>query len=270
MVALINGQSADQLTITDRGLNYGDGLFETMHVVNGRVRHRDLHMARLQRGCQALSMQFPDRELLDREIDSLAAPSAHGVLKLILTRGSGGRGYRPPDAPATTRILQRHAYPDFPQHYWRDGVRVRYCELQLARQPALAGIKHLNRLEQVLARREWNNPDIVEGLVCDQKEQVIEGISSNLFIVVDGIVKTPDLAQCGVAGVMRQCVLAAMQAKNQAVQITTLTKSDISGADEIFLTNSLIGIWPVNRLDQHRYHVGPLTRDLQRHLSCYG
>lgn len=257
--SLINGKPGSGVDVLDRGLQYGDGLFETMAVKQGRPQLWERHMERLLGGCRRLRLPAPDASLLRTEADALCAGAARAVLKIVLTRGPGTRGYRIDPGGTGTRILMLSAAADYPVHYYRDGVAVRLCTTRLACNPALAGIKHLNRLEQVLARAEWVDADIAEGLMCDARGRVIEGIMSNLFIVRAGILATPWLGECGVAGVMQGSILEWARASGLPVQERPLTPADIKGADEAFLSNSLIGVWPVRRLDEARLRPGPVT-----------
>ncbi|MGB9670977.1 MAG: aminodeoxychorismate lyase [Halothiobacillaceae bacterium] len=254
----------DSLPLTDRGLHYGDGLFETMAVQEGRVRLLDLHLARLARGAARLAIPLADAEGLVAALTTEAGAMGEGVLKLILTRGSGGRGYLPPDASTPSLILQR--YPPVAVE-GQEGVTVRLCELRLARQPYLAGLKHLNRLEQVLARAEWRDPAIAEGVMLDSEGLLVEGVASNVFLVREGRLLTPLLDQCGVAGVMRAHVMQRAASLGLAVQETRLVLDDLMAADEVFLTNSLHGIRPVTCLLGRRdWAVGSVTRALQARL----
>lgn len=254
----------DSLSLTDRGLHYGDGLFETMAVQEGRVRLLDLHLARLARGAARLAIPLADAEGLAAALAAAAGAMGEGVLKLILTRGSGGRGYFPPDVPTPSLILQR--YPPVAVE-GQEGVTVRLCELRLARQPYLAGLKHLNRLEQVLARAEWRDPAVAEGLMLDSEGLLVEGVASNVFLVREGRLLTPLLDQCGVAGVMRAHVMQRAATLGLEVRETRLVLDDLMAADEVFLTNSLHGIRPVTRLLGRRdWAVGPMTRTLQAGL----
>lgn len=263
MSILINGQLTDSISVLDRGLNYGDGLFETMAVIDGTCPFWDAHMRRLQKGCQQLQLPAPDRSLLQAEAHTLIQNETHVVLKLILSRGEGGRGYRYPDPVQPRRIFMRHPWPDYPQQNWREGVQVRFCTTTLARQPALAGLKHLNRLEQVMARNEWQDAQISEGLMLDENGNVIEGTMSNIFILQNDILYTPDLSACGVTGIMRDTILKLTCNEGIAVNIANITKEQLCEADEIFLTNSLIGLWPVNRVDKQTFAVGEISRRLQ-------
>jgi 4-amino-4-deoxychorismate lyase len=255
----INGVAVDCVDASDRGLLYGDGLFETMAVRNGRASSWSRHMARLLAGCARLGIPAVDTVQLAHEADELLAGIGHGVLKVIVTRGSGGRGYRVPETVAPRRILQLHPWPDFPPAAEESGVAVRLCTTRLCHNPLLAGIKHLNRLEQVLARREWDDPKIVEGLLLDVDGRLIEGTMSNLFLVRGQSLLTPDLRRCGVAGIMRSVILEQAKRLSLPVKICALDMEDLLAAEEVFLCNTLIGIWPVIAIDGRPYCKGETT-----------
>ncbi len=272
---LINGQSAEHISVLDRGFQYGDGLFETLRVSAGRPRHWAQHMARLSAGCQMLRIRMPEPALLLSEAMSLCAGEAGAVLKIIITRGTGKRGYAPPAQAAATRVLSLSPAVVFPQTHYRDGVSVRVCDTRLAGNPALAGIKHLNRLEQVLARAEWpegrENTQVAEGLMLDNNNNVIEGTMSNLFCVQEGeggpVLKTPLLTHCGVKGITRENIINAAAAAGISVQETTLGLADLYRSQELFLCNTLMGIWPVRQLEEQYFPVGPMTRQLSQALE---
>lgn len=264
---MINGESVDCLSSTDRGLLYGDGVFETLLVEQGVPRFWQRHMARLLAGCRRLAIAGVDSHTLYEEARGLLTGEERCILKLIVTRGAGGRGYGPGGCGQPTRILQRHNAAEHPEAYDRVGVRVRLCESRLSHNPRLAGIKHLNRLEQVLARSEWDDPDIQEGLVFDMDGRLVEGTMSNVFLSIGGRLFTPDLSRCGVAGIMRSVVMELAGQLGQPLQHMAVSADDLAQAEEVFLTNSLIGIWPVRRIDAMDYPVGPLTRELQTALA---
>lgn len=192
----------------------------------------------------------------------MAEVGRDGVLKIIVTRGAGGRGYRWPDVPLPTRVLSFHTRPDYPPDWAAVGVASRLCRTRLGVNPALAGIKHLNRLEQVLARNEWSDPGIQEGLLLDTLGWMVEGTMSNLFLLRDGQLETPRLDRCGVTGVMRELVMELANSMGMAVREVRCRLSQVLQADEIFLTNSLIGVWPVRRLDDREWLPGIRTRRL--------
>ncbi|MDW5378891.1 aminodeoxychorismate lyase [Halomonas sp. HP20-15] len=225
----------------DRGLAYGDGLFETVLVRDGQPLLWDYHLARLQRGCAVLGMDAP------AEASLAALPAAAGsglaVLKMIVTRGSGGRGYQPPAEPEPRLRWQLSAFEPRRER-WQHGVAVRHCRLRLAEQPALAGIKHLNRLENVLARREWSSPEIAEGLLSSASGRLIEATSMNVFWRRDGRWQTPPLERCGVAGTLRAALLERLDIDEVELESATL-----EAVEGLCLGNSVQGVWPVTALE---------------------
>lgn len=267
---LINGNATTMIDACDRGLHYGDGLFETIAVRNGASVLWDAHMRRLALGCRRLALPSFDTGLLGNEAVQLCGGVERGVLKIIITRGSGGRGYRVPVAGAVqpTRIVALYPWPDYPDTFWTQGISVRVCKTRLGHNPALAGIKHLNRLEQVLARSEWDDPDVAEGLMLDQDGHVIEGTMTNLFIVRHGCLRTPDVSHCGVAGVMRDRVLDAARELGIECEMGVVTRKDVKSAEEIFLCNSVIGVWPVREMEGATFEVnGAVTRRIVSKLQ---
>ncbi|WP_025113016.1 aminodeoxychorismate lyase [Pseudomonas sp. H1h] len=262
MDSWVDGQPADALSLKDRGLAYGDGLFETIAVQGGEPVLLDRHLARLADGCARLAIAT-DIERVRQELLSYAAAMGEGVLKLILTRGDGLRGYAPDPAAPGRRILQGNPPAAYPAVHGEQGVRLFPCVTRLSNQPLLAGLKHLNRLEQVLARAEWHDSEHAEGLMLDQAGRVVEGVFSNLFLVRDGVLITPDLKRCGVAGVMRAEILFQAESLAIPTQITDINLEQLQWADEVFICNSVYGVWPVRAYAALSWPVGPLTRKLQ-------
>ena len=266
--AIINGQMTDCVASTDRGLLYGDGLFETIAVLEGEPGHWQQHLQRLRAGCARLGIEPVDELLLAEECRQLVDGVGRAVVKIIVTRGSGGRGYRVPARPLPTRILQLHDWPEFSVLCAQQGVAVRICDIRLGHNPRLAGIKHLNRLEQVLARQEWDDTGIMEGLLLDSESNLVEGTMSNLFLVRDGLLLTPDLQRCGVAGIMRSQLLERAGQISINAESCQLGMVDLHEAEEVFICNSLIGIWPVISIDDRKYTRGIITSRLQDLLAC--
>jgi 4-amino-4-deoxychorismate lyase len=266
---LINGSPSDQLPVSDRGLQYGDGLFETIAVRGGVPEYWTAHWARLRAGCERLGIPAPDRMSLRDEAQRLCSGLERAVLKIIVTRGSGGRGYRPPAQPAPTRILSVHPWPEYPHSFSKEGVRLRLCETQLGRNSRLAGIKHLNRLEQVLGRAEWDDPMVPEGIMRDEAGHVVEGTMSNLFMVRQGGLLTPDLTSCGVSGIARAMILSLAERGGIACEVRQLGEQDLWAADEVFVCNSVIGVWPVHAIEERQYGAGPVTRRLAAALAAF-
>lgn len=264
---LLNGQPATAISLQDRGLAYGDGLFETILIRNGKPLLLDEHLVRLQRGCAVLGLE-PDVIALHHEISMLLAqPAARdSVLKIMLTREASGRGYRPLTA-ACNRLLTLHAAPDYRANSPEQGIAMFVCKQRLARQPVLAGIKHLNRLEQVLASSEWPDDSFLEGLMLDTEGCVIEGTRTNVFAVIGGQLLTPMLDHCGVQGVMRDWLL---QRFGDMACERRFTLGQLRAAREVFVCSSVIGVWPVTQIqhgdERHNYSIGSHTRQAQAWL----
>lgn len=225
-------------------------------------------MERLADGCRRLGLSEPDPDLLYREVETVSGP-LRGVVKVIVTRGGGGRGYAVPEPSTPRRIVTSHPWP---RHGARaeQGVRVIWCQTRMAANPKLAGIKHLNRLEQVMARREWNDDAVADGLMCDYQDRVVEGTMSNVFVVRRKAVITPDLSECGVAGTMRAAILTVLKDLGYKTRIEDLSRERLITAEEVFLTNSIIGLWPVVELESKRWEIGPISRLLLRELQPRG
>ncbi len=269
---LVNGlQPTDRmhaLAFDDRGLQYGDGLFETALLTGGRIRFLEDHLERLEAGCNRLGIAGPERALLLKDLGVLTAGRGEGILKIIVTRGAGGRGYRPPDKAVSTRIVAVYPPVD-PAAPAGTGIVVRWCETRLGRNAGLAGIKHLNRLEQVLAQGEWRDPAIAEGLMFDTEGEVVAATAGNLFVVREGMLCTPDLRYCGIRGVMRGRVLAAARSSGIPVEELPLWRNDIESATEAFVTNAVRGIRPIVGLEGTRWPVGDVTTRLATSLGLW-
>ncbi len=266
---LVNGECREHIEISDRGFQYGDGLFETIAVLNGQPVFFDRHIDRLKAGCLRLYIPFPGTGLLAHEAQKLSEHSSNAVLKLILTRGSGGRGYRQPDLIQTTRVLSLHPFPDYPDSYKVQGIVARFCDTRLGLNPALAGIKHLNRLEQILARAEWTDPAIQEGIMLDINGHVVEGTMTNLFYVKNHTLYTSVLTFAGVAGIIRGILMAIASVQGIFAIEHTFTQDELLSADEVFVCNSIAGIWPVRQIENIRFPVGEITRQLQTGLARF-
>lgn len=264
---LVNGVLSDSVGADDRGLLYGDGIFRTMRVSGGKILHWPRHYRKLQQDCAGLLLPCPERRGLEAELDQLIAGQAEGVAKIVVTRGRGARGYTPPAETAPTRILSLAPCPAFPERFYSLGIKLHVCTLRLAHQPRLAGIKHLNRLENVLAAMEWRDGDAEEGLLLDAKGNVIEGTRSNLFMVRDGALVTPDLSRCGVAGMQRERVMEWAALHGVPCRIEAFGLADLLAAEEIFMVNSMIGLWPVRAVLDRAWNQHPLSRQIQDWLN---
>jgi 4-amino-4-deoxychorismate lyase len=265
---LVNGVATSAISIDDRGLAYGDGVFRTLVLRNGLPAHWARHYAKLAADCSALGIRCPLEDALRRDLEAVGRDLPDCVARIVVTRGSGPRGYRPPDAAAPTRIVTSHPLSRDPDDHRKRGVRVHMCRIRLAVQPALAGIKHLNRLENVLAQAEWaRDPAIAEGIMLDADGNLAGGTMSNLFLVVDGSLITPRVDRCGVAGVQRARVLEYAKAKGIAANEAVVRVDQLLASDEIFLVNSVISLWPVIQVGAKQWSVGALTSAVARGLE---
>lgn len=242
----VNGQPVEMIDARDRGLAYGDGVFRTLRMLGGQPLWWRDQVAKLAADCAALALACPDPDVLHAEVKAVAG-QADCVVKLIVTRGTGTRGYAPSDGPAT-RIVMAAPLPAHAQAEAPVAVAARWCDLRLARQPRLAGIKHLNRLENVLARTEWNDPDVFEGLLCDDSGRLVGGTMSNLVWVKAGVLITPDLSASGVAGVALARLLRAAPRLGMTFRFERQPPAAILDADEVMICNSLIGVRRVARI----------------------
>lgn len=263
-----DGHAAGEVSLLERALHYGDGLFETIACVGGGPRFLERHLARLAHGCTRLGIESPEPNQLADEVRRMAAGTSRAIIKVLLTRGQAlARGYALTGCEQPSRILLRYAWPADDPALAREGLRVRVATLRLGENPALAGLKHCNRLEQVLARREWSDPGIHEALLFSSSGALVSGTMSNVFLVYGERLVTPRLDRCGVAGVMRAAVLQAAHDADIACEEGVLAEADLTAARELFLTSALTGIRPVRELAGRALSVGPLTRRLQSQLA---
>jgi 4-amino-4-deoxychorismate lyase len=268
MTTWINGRRSTRIDARDRGLQYGDGLFETMRVRRGQIRLLEYHLQRLDAGCRRLEIAGPSLAKLRGELARIAKPHRAGVLKLIVTRGPGPRGYRPTGRERCTRILALHALPG-PRHADESAAaRVRLCATPLGQNPRLAGLKTLNRLESVLARAEWSDVRIWEGLMRDVDENIVCGTMSNLFLRRGSTLMTPPLERCGVLGVMRRWVLETAGELGLNVAERRIRWGDLSEAEEVFMTNAVVGIRSVGVIERGRERLRPPMFESARRLRA--
>ncbi len=267
---LVNGQLQDHLPILDRAVQYGDGVFETILIRDAQPMFFAAHLARLSHACKRLQIPL-DAQLLQQEFDTFVDGSrANGIVKIIISRGAGGRGYGVEPGMLPTRILQFHPLPQGYERHSQEGVRVFKCAHPVSRNSALAGLKHLNRLDQVMASIELP-ATAQEGLMCEESGLLIEGVKSNVFLYRDGHWRTPSLVYSGVAGVMRAQIIDFCRAQDpDSVVIEDIDFGAIASAEEVFVCNSVLGIWPVTEVQWDNsvlgFAIGKHTRHLQHKL----
>jgi 4-amino-4-deoxychorismate lyase len=261
---LVDGEISDRISVADRGLQYGDGLFETIAVHSGQPRLWQGHMDRLSAGCERLGLIPPPQAVLLRELQTVSAGQGSCVVKIIVTRGISARGYASGSPAEVNRLVISYPWPEVRKEWATTGMRAKICDLRLGIQPAFAGIKHLNRLEQVMARAEWRDPEIHEGILLDREDHVISGVASNIFLVFGDRILTPRLDRCGVRGILRSAILAAFREQCEQRRIML---DMIPDADEVFLSSTVRGVFPVTRIENWEYDAGPVTRRVQEWLN---
>ncbi|MGH8727059.1 MAG: aminodeoxychorismate lyase [Burkholderiales bacterium] len=263
---LVNGAESDVISAGDRGLLYGDGVFRTFRADGGVVRNWERQYKKLEGDCGRLALKPPERSAIETDLARVLEAAPDAVIKIVITRGAGARGYAPNTHGLPTRMVMTTPLPDSPVE-WLHGVKVRLCDVKLATQPRLAGVKHLNRLENVLARSEWQGTDYAEGLMLDFDGNVIEGTMTNIFARTNGVLMTPDLSRCGVAGVQRDRVLDYARSRKIPIRIADMKLDDFLAADEVFLTNSVIGVWRVCELEKKAWQESGFTSTIRDALQ---
>lgn len=254
---LVNGELSSGIPVQDRGFAYGDGVFRTFRVIGGMPHHWHLHYQKLSADCASIGIVCPSPEVLMEDITRLfisdLEDASHSVAKIVITRGVGKRGYAPPAVMNPMRVVMKLPMPTYPMTYFVEGVTLRICELRLSKQPKLAGIKHLNRMENVLARMEWQDELIFDGLLLDQDNNVIECTMSNIFCREKNTLATPVLNETGVAGVTREQVMTVGKLLELEVVETEITLDRLLAADEVLISNSLFGVLQVKRIEQQEW-----------------
>ncbi len=255
----IGDVAVDTVPSNDRGLAYGDGVFESMRVHAGTLPLWTRHRERLHAGAAQLGLILPQIEVIEAHISEVIAGIYAGVLKLLVTRGSGGRGYAPPSVPVPTWMLALHPLPSTSAR----GLRLRWCETRLGLQPALAGIKHCNRLEQVLARVECDESGCDEGLMLSMASEVVCATAANLLVLREGRWITPSVEACGVSGVCRGWLV-----DQGLVDVGSITTHMTETADALALCNAVRGILPVSSLGEIEYRQHPAVVAMQAQLAA--
>lgn len=268
------GKAIESIPLDDRGAQYGDGLFETVAIRDGQPRFWNLHYDRLRTGCDRLGISTPQEVSLQRELQSAIVTSdvdiSFAVAKIVVSAGAGPRGYQRPDGIQAAVRIGLFASQPLAHESYSAGVAVVLCRNRLALQPGLAGIKSLNRLEQVLARAEWSDASITEGLMLDTDGRLICGTMSNVFISLGNTIATPALTRCGVAGVMRRHIIAILEKSGTICEVRDIGVGELDAADEVFLSNSQFGVLPVRQIDSTKFAPGRVTRDLMRLAASTG
>ena len=258
-ITLVNGELSEHISVYDRGLAYGDGIFETILGVNGKLLFWDQHLERLSNSLARLKISPFDPDTLLPIIRPYLKSAGAQIVKIIVTRGKGERGYAVPESASANTVIFISDKSQLDSDWSRMGITAQFCETRLAYQPKLAGMKHLNRLEQILARMELANSGCQEGIMLGFNGEVIEATTHNLFLVKNSELFTPDLSDCGVAGIMRTFIIEYAHELGIPLSVGRVGVSQLMDADEIFLTNSINGIWPICELGSTRLDIGEVT-----------
>lgn len=256
--SLINGSFDHIISPIDRGFAYGDGVFRTMQIRDGLPVSWPFHYQKLVADCAVIGIVCPSAELLMSDLQQLFPIHEFNegeaqVAKIIITRGEGERGYAPPAVTVPTRVIIKSSMPQYAASYYEQGVKLYVCETRLSAQPKLAGIKHLNRLENVLARMEWRDESMFDGLLLDQNDNAIECTMSNIFARYDNKIYTPELSQCGVAGITRQRILGLESLLDLTAYVAPLPLEKLLQADEVIICNSLYGAFQVTTIGSRNW-----------------
>lgn len=270
---LINGDFNQSISPLDRGFTYGDGVFRTMVMRSGLPVNWPLHYQKLVADCAAIGIVCPSAELLMSDFLQLFSiedidSEKQEVAKIVVTRGEGERGYKPSAVTTPTRVIVRSAMPQYSKEYYVGGVQLHVCNTRLASQVKLAGVKHLNRLENILARMEWRDESIFDGVLLDQQGDVIECTMSNIFARFDKVLVTPDLSECGVSGITRQRICDLSSTLNLTVEVARLSLSRMMQAEELIVCNSLYGAFQVGKIGDTTWRQQALAKTF-RNLLAY-
>ncbi|MDK9736635.1 aminodeoxychorismate lyase [Vibrio sp. D404a] len=265
----VDGESQQTIALSDRSFQYGDGCFTTMLTFDGEIKHYNDHQQRVNACLAALRIAPLDWNLVDLWLkQALSSVSQEGLggIKLHVSRGSGGRGYSPMGATAPVVTISTFAYPEHYLEWQQSGVHLGLCQHKLGLSPMLAGHKHNNRLEQIIMKAEMDEAGYVDGIALDINDQVVETTMANLFWIKGSHVYTPKLTESGVAGVMRRQALLALQDIAE-VSVGHFNLDHLLASDEVFMTNSILGIAPVTQIKETSFEIGPITRTLQGLLN---
>lgn len=256
---LVNGQPQGYINLADRAVQFGDGIFTTFRIKDGKALLWPLHEQRLREGCLRLHIAAPPWNVINTEVHQLAIDQEQGVGKVIISRGEGGRGYSMQQLASPTRIVAVYPLPDHISAWRQHGIALHWAKFRLSIQPVLAGLKHLNRLEQIMGRREITDAGWDEAIFCDSDERIVECNAFNLFWRKEDMVYTPRIESSGVRGVMARSLMEHCAVHGHTVKEVAVRPAALDGVDEVFICNSLFGAVPVRTLG---------ARSLPSHFLC--
>ena len=272
-ISLINGEFSNHVSVIDRGLSYGDGLFETMSwsYLNDEkilgVEFWDRHLERIKEGCSVVKIKLPAIKIFKNYKEKILKEClkkgiSNGVLKILITRGVGGRGYKFEKNILPTIIFLSFPSRKIDKEILNNGVKLRFCEFPIFENSMLAGLKHLNRIDSVMARSEWQDDKFFDGVMFDNSENIIDGTMTNLFFSRNNVLYTPMIKKSGINGIMRQVVIENAKLFFSDVREIEIKRKTISTFDEMFVTNSVIKILPVTHLSNKKFKTTDATREM--------
>ena len=272
-ISLINGEFSNHVSVIDRGLSYGDGLFETMswsYLKDKKilgVEFWERHLERIKEGCSITKIKLPPTEILKNYKEKILRECLRkgiksGVLKILITRGVGGRGYKFEKDISPTIIFLSFPLRKIDKDTLNTGVKLRFCEFPMFENSILAGFKHLNRIDSVMARSEWEDDEFFDGVMLDNSENIIDGTMTNLFFSKNRVLYTPMIKNSGINGIMRQVVIDKAKLFYNDICEIEIKKNNISRFDEMFVTNSVIKILPVAHLGNKEFEITDATREM--------
>lgn len=265
---LINGSFEQTISPLDRGFAYGDGVFRTLKIKDGLPEYWPQHYQKLFADCTAIQLVCPSAELLMHDMQQLFLPDESAVAKIIITRGVGDRGYAPPAVTAPMRVMLKTKLPTYDARYFSEGINLHVCNTKCTQQALLAGVKHLNRLENVLARMEWNDPDFFDGVMSDHHKNIIACTSANIFARFNNTLLTPDLTHCGIHGVTRQRILNTAHLLGLKPIVKSFSMAKLLTADDVIICNSLIGAMQVKQLSTQHWAPSQFAESVRQVISA--
>ncbi|WP_300175275.1 aminodeoxychorismate lyase [uncultured Aliivibrio sp.] len=266
----VNGVESETLPINDRSSQYGDGFFTTMKVDNGKIQLWSLHLERLISSAYCLGIRAPNWQHLENQVYAIAKKVVHGGIKILVSRGTGGRGYSPEGCENTQVIVSDFDYPAHYEQWQEKGIELGVSTIKLGlSSPALAGMKHLNRLEQILIKKDISKTSYFDAVVLDLNNKVIETSIGNIFWIKGGRIFTPKLSFSGVEGVMKKHILQLAKEFQLELEEVSVELSELENADEVFITNALFEVVPVNMIAHTKFNQYKFTHWFQEKLySC--
>lgn len=264
---LVNGSPSDFISLTDRSFQYGDGCFTTMLTRNGTIQYWSYHRDRMNACLDLLQIPHPDWQQVEQWLDRVVRSDHRAGIKLHISRGEGGRGYSPTQVDSPNVTISDFIYPPHYEQWLEQGLSLGICTTRLGHNPLLAGHKHNNRLEQVLLKAEMDGAHLPDGIALDIDDHVIETTMANVFWFRGNQLCTPDLSKSGVSGVIRRVILEWAKANGIAIEVGNFALTDLLDADEVFITNSILGVAPVNQIGEKTFAIGTITKRIQEMVN---